>query len=283
MVNRLHKVVGGVASVDAAVQEDVKNIRFRLNSVVTIDGVMDFLLELSGILKRVFQESAEKQNGKTQMKLSAHLERLEHISIKSLSEVGLYIALLREFVEPLVRTKSKAQHAAMEAKRKRGDKACSDKSSSSNEIMAPSKKLKQKHDPPSEDGVDPEILPFVAVPWRVTRSHTRRGVPAANLEICPEGSTVSEDRSDVSSSNRLNRSDDDYEVGSGSQEEGSTNDEAFCKVCGFGGRLIHCNGDGCGVYVHRGCMFGNKSSDAHWYCSRCARSNRALYRNDRNN
>lgn len=280
MVNRLHKIIGGIASVDAEVHDDVKNIRFNLNCIVGVSAMLEFLRVLSGTLRKVFQDGTEKQNGKTQMKLSAHLEHLDQTQSMSLSEIGLYVATLRDIVEPLVRSKSKAQHTAMEAKRKRGDKACSEKSSSSNETAAPSKKLKQTHDPDPEDAVEADVLPFVAVPWRVTRSHARRGLTAANLEICPAGSTLSEEESDTTSSNRLNRTDEDYEVDN--REDGSTSDEASCKVCGYSGRLIHCQGDACDVRVHRGCMIGNKTNDAPWFCSKCARTNRALYRNDRN-
>ena len=286
MVNRLHKVVGGVVSVaEPEIQDEIKTRRLELGDIATADAMLAFLSELNDVLKRVFQDGTEKQSGKTQMKLTAHLENFDVSSKMSLSELGLYVATLREIIDPLVRAKSKAQQVAAEAKRKRGDKSTSEKSTTSSDFAAPTKKIKQKHETSEDVNQTTDMLAFDAVPWRVTRSHTRRGIPANVPNVIAEGSSSSETLSEMSDSNRLDDvTDDDYEVAQDSDDEqGSTNEEARCRVCGFGGRLIECSGPNCDATIHRACMYGGRGNETQWYCSKCARTQRALFRNDRNN
>lgn len=273
MGNRLHKMLGAVASVDDEIHNDLKNIRSRLNCATDRKTMMEFLSSFSEILKKVFQDKTERQNGKTQMKLNHHLQTLENTSQMTISKMSLFVATLRDIVEPLVRTKNKSLQAALEAKRKR-ERSQSEQSSTTDE-HAPSKKSKQKHETEDRNG---DLLKFVATPWRVTRSHARIGfsIPTQNVE-----DPVSEESSVDSSTSKNEATDEDYEEANGSQEEESPSEDAVCKVCGFGGRLIQCNGSNCDVFVHRHCMFQNKTGDSEWYCSRCARSNRVLFRNDK--
>eukprot|EP00210_Caulerpa_lentillifera_P007254 g6940.t1 len=284
MTSRLQKLVGSLATVDSETCMELKSLRFEIHCLVDLNTIRKFLEGMKDRLKRIFDDGNEKQNGKNHNRLIIHLDSLDNLP-QSVSQLVLFVNILRDSLEPLIRSKnSKQQLSLVEVKRKRNEEKLSNSEADEEPQVADldqAKKQKQKHES-SADMIDIEAI--LAMSGRKTRSQVRNFAAISAQEVSQLTPNQTESQSSEISANS---SDQDYEVDRDdddeAHEESIHDDTGYCKVCGFGGRLVKCQGKDCEYYVHRGCMFGGNSRpmDLPWYCSKCSRENRAQQRQDK--